>query len=201
MAGVYSPTITTFPAPVVTIVSQDATTYETIQQSLATTSYIATAVQLTATSNDQILQPINFQNYDVNGDLQNMVVTPAADPYQFQRSLEVDLSGKEIIFDGRTKMNVQVLGNSSANVDFDVSQVSASGADEGFGGALDDEALAEVYNDTIFKGIEDFQESVEEMYDYDLMNRSGFFEDLNTSLSECYPNTLEDLFTDFRDNV
>jgi hypothetical protein len=200
VAGVYSPTITTFPAPVVTIVSQDATLYETIQQSLTTTTYVATAVELTATSNDQLLQPVNFSNYDVNGDLANFVVTPASDPYQYQTALELDLGERNIIFDGRTKMNVQVLGNSTINLDFDVAQVSAAGADD-LGGALDDAALAEVHNNTIFKGIEDFQEGVEEMYDYDFMNRTGFFEDINTSMSECYPNTLEDLFTDFKDAI
>lgn len=200
MAGVYSPTITVFPAPVITIVSQDATTYETIQQSLTTTTYVAKAVEITATSNEQITQPIEFSNYDVNGDITNFNVTPTVDPFQYQTALELNLGERNVIFDGRTKMNVQMLGNSSTNVDFDVAQVSAAGADE-MGGALDDEALAEIFNSTIFRGIEEFQEGVEEMYDYDFMNRSGFFENINTSMSECYPNTLDDLFTDFKDAI
>ena len=200
MAGVYSPTITTFPAPVVTIVSQDATTYETIQQSLTTTTYVAKAVEITATSNEQITQPIEFSNYDVNGDLANFNVTPTVDPFQYQTAVELNLAERNIVFDGRTKMNVQLLGNSQTNLDFNVAQVSASGADE-LGGALDDEALAEVFNSTIFRGIEQFQEGVEEMYDYDFMNRSGFFESINTSMSECYPNSLDDLFTDFKDAI
>ena len=200
MAGVYSPTITVFPAPVVTIVSQDATTYETIQQSLTTTTYVATSVEITATSNEQITQPIEFSNYDVNGDITNFNVTPTVDPFQYQTAVELNLGQRNVIFDGRTKMNVQMLGNSSTNVDFDVAQVSAAGADE-MGGALDDEALAEIFNSTIFRGIEEFQEGVEEMYDYDFMNRVGFFESINTNMSECYPNTLDDLFTDFKDAI
>jgi hypothetical protein len=200
VAGVYSPTITTFPAPVVTIVSQDSTTYETIQQSLTTTTYVATAVEITATSNEQITQPIEFSNYDVNGDINNFNVTPTVDPFQYQTAVELNLGERNIVFDGRTKMNVQLLGNSQTNLDFNVAQVSASGADE-LGGALDDEALAEVFNSTIFRGIEQFQEGVEEMYDYDFMNRSGFFESINTSMSECYPNSLDDLFTDFKDAI
>lgn len=200
MAGVYSPTITVFPAPVVTIVSQDSTTYETIQQSLTTTTYVATAVEITATSNEQITQPIEFSNYDVNGDINNFNVTPTVDPFQYQTAVELNLAERNIVFDGRTKMNVQLLGNSQTNLDFNVAQVSAAGADE-LGGALDDEALAEVFNSTIFRGIEQFQEGVEEMYDYDFMNRSGFFENINTSMSECYPNSLDDLFTDFKDAI
>lgn len=200
MAGVYSPTITVFPAPVVTIVSQDSTTYETIQQSLTTTTYVATSVEITATSNEQITQPIEFSNYDVNGDINNFNVTPTVDPFQYQTAVELNLGERNIVFDGRTKMNVQLLGNSQTNLDFNVAQVSASGADE-LGGALDDEALAEVFNSTIFRGIEQFQEGVEEMYDYDFMNRSGFFENINTSMSECYPNSLDDLFTDFKDAI
>jgi hypothetical protein len=200
VAGVYSPTITVFPAPVVTIVSQDSTTYETIQQSLTTTTYVATSVEITATSNEQITQPIEFSNYDVNGDINNFNVTPTVDPFQYQTAVELNLGERNIVFDGRTKMNVQLLGNSQTNLDFNVAQVSASGADE-LGGALDDEALAEVFNSTIFRGIEQFQEGVEEMYDYDFMNRSGFFENINTSMSECYPNSLDDLFTDFKDAI
>ena len=200
MAGVYSPTITVFPAPVVTIVSQDSTTYETIQQSLTTTTYVATSVEITATSNEQITQPIEFSNYDVNGDINNFNVTPTVDPFQYQTAVELNLGERNIVFDGRTKMNVQLLGNSQTNLDFNVAQVSAAGADE-LGGALDDEALAEVFNSTIFRGIEQFQEGVEEMYDYDFMNRSGFFENINTSMSECYPNSLDDLFTDFKDAI
>ena len=200
MAGVYSPTITVFPAPVVTIVSQDATTYETIQQSLTTTTYVATSVEITATSNDQITQPIEFSNYDVNGDINNFNVTPTVDPFQYQTAVELNLGERNVVFDGRTKMNVQLLGNSQTNLDFNVAQVSAAGADD-LGGALDDEALAEVFNSTIFRGIEEFQEGVEEMYDYDFMNRSGFFENINTNMSECYPNSLDDLFTDFKDAI
>lgn len=200
MAGVYSPTVTVFPAPVVTIVSQDRTTYETIQQSLATTLYIASGVEITATSNDQISQPIEFSNYDVNGDLANFNIAPTIDPFQYQTAVSINLGERNIIFDGRTRMNVQLLGNSQSNLDFDVAQMSASGKDE-LGGALDDRSLKKVFDNTIFRGIEDFQEGVEEMYDYDFMNRTGFFENINTNISECHPKTLDDLFTDFKDDV
>jgi hypothetical protein len=200
VAGVYSPTITFFPAPVVTIESQDATSYETIQSSLTSTVYVASGVEITATSNAQITQPVAFENYDVNGDLNNFVITPTVDPFQYQTAITLDLASSNVIFDGRTKMNVQLLGNSSTNIDFDVAQVSPSGSDE-LGGALDDEALQAVFDGTIFKGIEEFQEGVEEMYDYDFMNRIGLFENINTSLSECYPTTLDDLFTDFKDEI
>lgn len=200
MAGVYSPTITFFPAPVVTIESQDGTSYETIQASLTSTVYVARAVEITATSNAQITQPVAFENYDVNGDVNNFVITPTVDPFQYQTAIELDLASRNVIFDGRTKMNVQLLGNSATNIDFNVAQVSPSGSDD-LGGALDDEALKEVFDSTIFKGIEEFQQGVEEMYDYDFMNRIGLFENINTTLSECYPTKLDDLFTDFKDEI
>jgi len=198
VAGVYSPTIIVFPAPVVTIVSQDRTTYETIQQSLASTLYISTSVEITASSNDQISQPIEFLNYDVNGDIANFNIAPTIDPFQYQTAITVNLEERNVIFDGRTRMNVQLLGNSQSNLDFNVAQVSASGSDK-LGGALDDSSLKKVFDNTIFRGIEDFQEGVEEMYDYDFMNRTGLFENINTTISDCYPKTLDDLFTDFKD--
>jgi len=200
VAGVFTPVITTFPAPFLTVVSQDATTYDELQQSLTTPSYVAKGLQITSSSTEQVAQPILFESYDANGELANYTLTPVVDPYQFQRALEVDLSTQSIILDGKTKMNLQVLPNASSNLDFNVAQVSASGADD-LGGALDDETLESLYNDTIFRGIQDVQESVEEVFDYDFMNRTGFFPTINTSLSDCYPQTLDDLFTDFKDEI
>ncbi len=200
MAGVYAPTITSFVVPFLTIESQDATRYDEIQQSLSTTTYIAQNVEITGSSNDQISQPVVFENYDVNGDLSNFTLNPLVDPYQFQRALEVNLAEQNVIFDGKTKMNVQVLPNNSATLDFNVTQASASGVDD-LGDSLDDEALSKIYDNTIFQGIEKFQENVEEIFDYDFMNRSGFFPDLNTSLRDAPPQTIDDLFKDFREEL
>jgi hypothetical protein len=200
VAGVYAPTITSFALPFLTIRSQDDTRYDEIQQSLSTTTYLAQNVEITASSTDQISQPVVFENYDVNGDLSNFTLNPLVDPYQFQRALEVKLSDQNVIFDGKTKMNVQVLPNNSATLDFNVTQVSASGVDD-LGDSLDDEALAKIYDSTIFQGIEKFQENVEEIFDYDFMNRSGFFPDLNTSLRDLPPLKINELFTDFTEEL
>ena len=97
-------------------------------------------------------------------------------------------------------MNVQVLPSNSATLDFNVTQVSASGVDD-LSDSLDDASLAKIYDNTIFQGIENFQENVEEIFDYDFMNRTGFFPDLNTSLRDDPPKTINDLFTDFREEL
>ncbi len=200
MAGVYNPTITTFPAPVVTIESQDATSYDTIQRSLISTIYVAKGLELIASSNEQIVERLYFESYDSNGDLKNFVVSPAIDPYQYQKAIDVDLSEKEVIFDGKTKMGATILPASSIRLDIEVAQVSPSGIDK-LGDAIDSQALENFKQDHIFQNIEALQESIENTVDYDFLNRSGFFEDLNTSLSECYPRTIQDLFTDFRDTI
>jgi hypothetical protein len=200
VAGVYNPTITTFPAPVVTIESQDATSYDTIQRSLISTIYVAKGLELIASSNEQIVERLYFESYDSNGDLKNFVVSPAIDPYQYQKAIDVDLSEKEVIFDGKTKMGATILPASSIRLDIEVAQVSPSGIDK-LGDAIDSQALENFKQDHIFQNIEALQESIENTVDYDFLNRSGFFEDLNTSLSECYPRTIQDLFTDFRDTI
>lgn len=200
MAGVYTPTITSFPAPVVTIVSQDATSYETIQQSLISTIYVAKGLELNASSNEQLVQRLYFEAYDVNGDIKNYNVAPTIDPYQYQKAVEVSLKEQNVIFDGKTKMKTSILGNSSITLDIEVAQVSPSGSDE-LGGFVDQKAIDSVKSTTIFKNIEEFQESIENEFDYDFVNRSGFFESINTSMSECYPRTLDDLFTDFSDKI
>jgi hypothetical protein len=200
VAGVYSPTITTFPAPVVTIESQDATSYDTIQRSLISTIYVAKGLELIASSNEQIVERLYFESYDSNGDLKNFVVSPAIDPYQYQKAIDVDLSEKGVIFDGKTKMGATILPASSIRLDIEVAQVSPSGIDK-LGDAIDSQALENFKQEHIFQNIEALQESIENTVEYDFLNRSGFFEDLNTSLSECYPRTIQDLFTDFRDTI
>ena len=200
MAGVYNPTITTFSAPVVTIESQDATSYETIQRSLISTVYVAKGLELIASSNEQIVERLYFESYDANGDLKNFVVSPAIDPYQYQKAIDVDLTEKGVIFDGKTKMGATILPVSNIRLDIDVAQVGPSGIDK-LGEAIDSEALENIKQDPIFQNIEALQQSIENEVDYDFLNRSGFFEEINTSLSECYPRKLEDLFTDFKDTI
>lgn len=200
MAGIYPPIITSFGVAFLKVESQDATSYDEIQQSLVNTIYLAENVEITGGTIEQVTQPVLFESYNVNGDLKNYNLTPTVDPYQYQGAVQISLSSQEIVFDGKTKMNIQVLPNNSAVLDFNVAEVSTSGVDD-LGDALDDEALSKIYDETIFKGIEKFQQGVEDMYDYDFMNRTGFFTNINTTLSECYPKKLDDLFADFREEL
>lgn len=200
MAGIYPPIITSFVVPFLTITSQDATSYNEIQQSLSNTMYLTKNLEITGASIDQILQPIIFETYDVNGDLSNFNLNPAVDPYQFQSALEIDLTEQNIIFDGKTKMNLQLLANNSINLDFEVAQVSSSGLVD-LPKNINNSLISNPMENSIFKDIEKFQKGVEDMFDYDFMNRTGFFKSINTNLSECYPKTFDDLFFDFREEL
>lgn len=200
MAGIYPPIITSFVVPFLTITSQDATSYNEIQQSLTNTMYLTKNLEITGETIDQILQPIIFETYNVNGNSSNFNINPSVDPYQFQSALQIDLLQQNIIFDGKTKMNVQLLPNNSINLDFEVAQVSSSGLVD-LPINLGKDVLSDRSENLVFMDIAKFQKRLEDMYEYDFMNRTGFFKGINTNLSECYPKTLNDLFTDFREEL
>lgn len=200
MAGVYTPTITTFPAPVVTIVSQDNTSYETIQQALISTAYIGKSLLLKGTSNAQLEERIYFEYYDSNGEIQNFTIVPTIDPYQFQAALDLDLNKIGVIFDGRTKMNLTLLANSSVNLDIDIAQFGPGGWDA-MGGNLPKQTIESVKSQSIFKDIDAFQIQFENTFDYDFMNRIGFFTNLNTTSVNVTNSDYNELFKDFKDKI
>jgi hypothetical protein len=101
----YIPTVTTFVNGVVTVVSTDATPYSSILNSMGSFVYGVSEMYLKANSNEQILQSYQFNRYNVNGALESYVDVPTIDPYQFQPSLFLKLSKKNVLFDGRTNLD------------------------------------------------------------------------------------------------
>ncbi len=60
----------------------------------------------------QINQIISFIKFNVTGNKNKDVITPAVDPYQKQASLLLDLTDQKIIADGRLQMSFTLLANS-----------------------------------------------------------------------------------------
>ena len=110
---IYIPTITTFVDGVVTVRSTDTTPYSTIVQSMGTFVYGISEIYLKANSNSQILQSYQFNRYDVNGTLQSYVDIPTIDPYQFQSSLFFKLAKGNVVLNGRTNLDFEVLPSES----------------------------------------------------------------------------------------
>ena len=110
---IFAPTITNYPNSVVTVISNDATPYSSIIQSMGSFVYEISEMYLKANNNSQILQTYQFNNYDVNGTLASFVDVTTIDPYQFQSSLFFKLTKDNVVLNGRTNLDFVVLPNES----------------------------------------------------------------------------------------
>ena len=126
MAGIYTPTTTFYPNGVYTISSNDATPYFVIQNSMGSFLYGIFYIYLQGNSPEQVLQPINFRTYDVNGEIKSFINVTTIDPYQYQNSLFVKPISDDIVLNGRTSINFNLLPTETTNFVFYVNQTSNS---------------------------------------------------------------------------
>ena len=111
--AVYTPTITTYADGVVSVVSQDSTSYSTLINSMGSFVYGISEMYIKANSNDQVLESYKFNRYNVNGNLESFVDAPTIDPYQYQSSIFLDMKRDDVVLDGRTNLNFTILPNES----------------------------------------------------------------------------------------
>jgi hypothetical protein len=126
MAGIYTPTTTFFPNGTYTISSNDPTPYFVIQNSMGSYLYGIFYIYLQSNSTEQLLQGLNFRSYDVNGDIKTFLNTTVIDPYQYQNSLFVKPIRKDIVLNGRTSINFNLLPSETINFIFYVNQLANS---------------------------------------------------------------------------
>jgi hypothetical protein len=120
----YTPTITTYGDGVVSVVSTDGTSYETILNSMGSFVYGVSEMYIKADSNDQILESFKFNRYNVNGNLESFVDAPTIDPYQYQSSIFLDMKRDDVVLDGRTNLNFSILPNESVSLILYTNQMS-----------------------------------------------------------------------------
>jgi len=124
MAGIYTPTTTFYPNGVFTISSNDATPYFSIQNSMGSYLYQIFYIYLQGNSPEQLLQPISFRTYDVNGEIKSFINVTTIDPYQYQNSLFIKPISDDIVLNGRTSINFNLLPSESVNFIFYVNQLA-----------------------------------------------------------------------------
>ena len=108
---IITPTTTTYPDNVVSVISTDRTPYYMIQNSMGSFIYGLTEIYLKANNNSQILQSYKFNKYDVNGTLESFSEIPTIDPYQYQSSLFAKIQKDNVYLDGRTNLAFTLLPN------------------------------------------------------------------------------------------
>lgn len=126
MPGLYSPTITTNVEPPVEIKMIGDLTYAEFQMALGAYNYKASKLYVNSPSYDQVLQRLKFRKYDVSGNIEVFVITPAIDSYQFQSALNIDLENKGVIFDGQLTMDLLLNANETVIFIFDVKELSTA---------------------------------------------------------------------------
>jgi len=123
MAGIYSPSITSFPDGVVTVASTDNTSYNTITDATGSISFGISKVYMSASNGSQLLKPLVFTQYDVNGTIESYSQVPTLDPYQFQNSIFLDFDKKDMYLNGRNNFTFAVLPSENISLVFYTEEV------------------------------------------------------------------------------
>jgi hypothetical protein len=108
---VYIPTVTTFVNGVVSVISTDGTSYQSILNSMGSFVYGVDEVYLKANSNSQILNGFTVEQYDVNGYIKSFEQKPTIDPYQYQNSVFFKMAEENVVLNGQTTFDMNILPN------------------------------------------------------------------------------------------
>ena len=108
-------TITTTPAVAVTATN---VTYDEIRRSLGDYVYLVERVYLFSNSFQQISGVVKYEHYDVNGNIKVESLTPTVDPYQTQKSLFYDTKKFDVILNGQSSLDFDLLPNSEIKIEF-----------------------------------------------------------------------------------
>jgi hypothetical protein len=108
-------TITTTPAVAVTASN---VSYDEIKRSLGDYVYLVERVYLFSNSFQQLNGVVKYQHYDVNGNIKVENLTPTIDPYQSQKSLFYDTKKFDVILDGQSNLDFNLLPNAEIKIEF-----------------------------------------------------------------------------------
>ena len=124
MAGIYLPTTTFYPNGIYRIISTTTTPYFVIQNSMGSYQYRIDDIYMQSITTQQLLQSLGFRRYDVNGDITNFLNVTTVNPYQYQNSLFMKPLRNDIVLDGRTSINFNLLPNEDVNFVFYITEYS-----------------------------------------------------------------------------
>jgi len=154
MAGSYAPTVTVSPTPLIAVTTSDLTSYDEIQETQGTINYKAESLYFQANSIEQINEPIDVEIYDSNGKLDKNKRINVADPNQYLPVKDIDFKDDPLIFNGRTRLNINLLPNENIKLYFKTQQTEPS----------------------------DFLEGAKEFFSEDFLDTYGFFEDYDNEV-------------------
>lgn len=130
MAGSFNAQVSTLDTPALIVESESGTTYDEIQQSMGSNAYEIGQVDdlYLASSTAQLVQPVTFIQYDVNGNQQKYVLPPIVDPFQTQSTLYASVAKKNLSFEGRLRVEVDILEATSLSMRLNTRKASPADA-------------------------------------------------------------------------
>lgn len=109
--GTVVATTTTFTNGAISVISTDGTSYESILNSMGSFVYGVDNIYLKTNSNSQILKGFKVEQYDVNGYIKSFEQKPTVDPYQYQNSVFFKMTKENVVLNGQTTFDLDMLPN------------------------------------------------------------------------------------------
>ena len=122
--GTVIATTKTFNNGAISVVSTDGTSYESILNSMGSFVYGVEKVYVKANSNSQILNGFKVEQYDVSGYIRSFEQKPTIDPYQYQKSVFFKMTKENVVLNGQTTFDLNVLPNEVIYMNIYVNQLA-----------------------------------------------------------------------------
>jgi hypothetical protein len=119
-----APVVTVLPTPAVSVTSINQLTYNQLQQSIGSYTYLLNSIYEYTEQTSQLLQPIGLRKYNVRGSKDTYNLQMAVDPYQFVASIHEDTIGLDYAFDGNNNFFFFIEPNTYAQLQFEVVEIA-----------------------------------------------------------------------------
>ncbi len=119
-----APVVTVLPTPAVSVTSINQLTYNQLQQSIGSYTYLLNSIYEYTEQTSQLLQPIGLRKYNVRGSKDTYNLQMTVDPYQFVASIHEDTIGLDYAFDGNNNFFFFIEPNTYAQLQFEVVEIA-----------------------------------------------------------------------------
>jgi hypothetical protein len=119
-----APVVTVLPTPAVSVTSINQLTYNQLQQSIGSYTYLLNSIYEYTEQTSQLLQPIGLRKYNVRGSKDTYNLQMAVDPYQFVASIHEDTIGLDYAFDGNNNFFFFIEPNTYAQLQLEVVEIA-----------------------------------------------------------------------------
>jgi hypothetical protein len=92
-----------------TVTLANNVTYQQFLNSLGAYVYCFEVIYLWTTNSAQITQPILYNYTDVNGNAKTLTIVPTTDPYQYSPALYINIKDFDIVIDGNSIVQFNLL--------------------------------------------------------------------------------------------